>query len=124
MIYVSREQPFPPLSFEEAYEILKKNGPAHFTTDWGSEYHAEAYVMERGDRNGIKVIRARSEHGPSHIRYLYIHADCWGHDRTCSGSPAAAIYRGRSNMFTWLVDRRNDSPVLSAPGALFAKEES
>ena len=91
-----------PFSFEEAYHILKQKGPAKITSIAGKVFTLDAYSMVSGKGQATSVIRVNPRNGSEYIRYAYIHADCWGDERTCQGARVEEIYNSPSNIYSWL----------------------
>jgi hypothetical protein len=92
-------------TFEEAFRILSMKGPARVISSKGTEYTVEAKILEKGEREGTRAIRAiRNKNGRE--SYLYIHSDCWGKNITCQRTRAGGIYDGAPNIQSWLKDQK------------------
>jgi hypothetical protein len=100
-----QDQLITPISFEEAYEVLKNQGPARVTSALGTVYTVDAYSMPRDKGREEQIIRVNPRSGYTYIRHVYIHADCWGSDLTCQGVRVEDIYNGKPGIFAWLEDR-------------------
>jgi len=108
-----QDQLNPPISFEEAYEVLKDQGPARVTSALGTVYTVDAYSMPRDKGRKEQIIRVNPRSGFTYIRHVYIHADCWGNDLTCQGIRVEEIYTGDPGIFAWLEDRRKKTAPVS-----------
>ena len=85
-------------TFIQVYECLVRNGSAIIVSSTGTKYTVNAYRM----KNGKLAIRASPRSG-----YVYIHEDCWGHDKTCQGTWATGIYHGSYSIYDWYRDNWN-----------------
>ncbi|ABS55420.1 hypothetical protein Mboo_0902 [Methanoregula boonei 6A8] len=98
---------FLPFSFEEAYEVLKNQGPAQVTSALGTVYTIDAYSRPQDKGTEEQIIRVHPRSGYTYIRHVYIHPDCWGSDLTCQGVRVEDIYNGKPGIFAWLKDHCN-----------------
>ena len=91
-----------PYTFEEAYRILKEEGPATIASVLGTVFTVDAYATALAGKEKKQVIRVNPRDGFRYIRYAYIHPDCWGKNQTCQGVRVGEIYRGPSSIYSWL----------------------
>ena len=100
------EEKDPPFTFEEAYGILKAEGPAKIRSTLGMVFTLDAYETGPGHQEKKHLIRVNPRSGFRYIRYAYIHPDCWGKHQTCQGVRVEDLYRGSSSIYSWLYRKK------------------